>query len=57
MGHHAVLGMITRRRLGAETVVTPIERLLTRQIKVVRLCRHVNETAGVGPFGAPQWLL
>jgi hypothetical protein len=49
--------VIARRHLGAETFVMPIERLLTCQIKVVQLCRHVYEMAGMGPFGAPQRLL
>jgi hypothetical protein len=40
--------MIARRRLGAETVVMPIERLLTCQIKVMRFCWHVYEMTGAG---------
>ena len=41
--------MIARRRLGAETVVMPIERLLTCQIKVMWFYWHVYEMAGRGP--------
>ena len=61
IGHPAVRGMIGRRRLGADTVVMPIGRLLTDQIQVIRFCWHVYGIAGIEPGwelrrGEP-WLL
>jgi hypothetical protein len=61
IGHPAVRGVIERRRAGAETVVMPIERLLTDQIQVIRFCWHVYGLAGIEPgwerrMGKP-WLL
>jgi hypothetical protein len=61
IGHAAVRGVIERRRAGAETVVMPIERLLTDQIQVIRFCWHVYGLAGIEPgwerrMGKP-WLL
>lgn len=61
IGHPAVRGIIERRRVGAETVVMPIGRLLTDQIQVIRFCWHVNGIAGIEPGwelrkGKP-WLL
>ncbi len=49
VGHPAVRGVIERRRVGAETVVMPIERLLTGQIQVIRFCWHVFGLAGIEP--------
>jgi hypothetical protein len=61
IGHPAVRGVTERRRAGAETVVMPIERLLTDQIQVIRFCWHVYGLAGIEPgwerrMGKP-WLL
>jgi hypothetical protein len=61
IGHPAVRGVIERRRVGAETVVMPIERLLNGQIQVIRFCWHVYGLAGIEPgwerrVGKP-WLL
>ena len=61
IGHPAVHGIIGRRRIGAETVVMPIEHLLTSQIEVIRFCWHVFGIAGIEPGwelrrGTP-WLL
>ncbi len=61
IGHPAVRGIIERRRVGAETVVMPIGRLLTDQIEVIRFCWHVCGIAGIEPGfelrkGEP-WLL
>lgn len=61
IGHPAVPGIIGRRRVGAETVVMPIERHLTGQIEVIRFCWHVFGIAGIEPGwelrrGKP-WLL
>ena len=49
IGHPAVHGIIGRRRIGAETVVMPIEHLLTSQIEVIRFCWHVFGIAGIEP--------
>jgi hypothetical protein len=49
IGHPAVRGVIERRRLGAETVVMPIEWLLTNQREVIRFCWHVFKLAGIEP--------
>lgn len=49
IGHPAVRGIIQRRRVGAETVVMPIDRLLTNQVQVIRFCWHVCGIAGVEP--------
>jgi hypothetical protein len=61
VGHPAVRGVIERRRIGAETVVMPIERMLTDQVQVIRFCWHVFGLAGIEPGwelrkGRP-WLL
>lgn len=61
IGHPALRGVIERRRAGAETVVMPIQRLLTDQIEVIRFCWHVFGIAGIEPGwqfreGQP-WLL
>jgi hypothetical protein len=61
IGHPAVRDIIGRRRIGAETVVMPIEHLLTNQIEVIRFCWHVFGIAGIEPGwelrrGTP-WLL
>jgi hypothetical protein len=49
IGHHAVRGVIERRRIGAETVVMPIRWLLTNQPEVIRFCWHVFGLAGIEP--------
>lgn len=49
VGHPAVRGVIERRRIGAETVVMPIERMLTGQVQVIRFCWHVFGLAGIEP--------
>jgi hypothetical protein len=49
VGDPAVRGIIERRRVGAETVVMPIERLLTDQIQVIRFCWHVYGIVGIEP--------
>ena len=49
IGPPAVHGIIGRRRIGAETVVMPIEHLLTSQIEVIRFCWHVFGIAGIEP--------
>lgn len=61
IGHPAVRSIISRRRVGVETVVMPINRLLTDQIEVIRFCWHVFGIAGIEPGwelrkGQP-WLL
>jgi len=61
IAHPAVRSIIERRRVGAETVVMPIERHLTDQVEVIRFCWHVYEIAGIEPGwelrkGEP-WLL
>ena len=61
IGHPAVRPVILRRRIGAETVVMPVERMLTDQIQVIRFCWHVFGLAGIEPGwelrrGEP-WLL
>jgi hypothetical protein len=61
VGHPAVRGVIERRRIGAETVVMPIERMLTGQVQVIRFCWHVFGLGGIEPGwelreGRP-WLL
>jgi hypothetical protein len=61
IGHPAVRRIIERRRVGAETVVMPIERHLSGQIEVIRFCWHVYGIAGIEPGwelrrGEP-WLL
>jgi hypothetical protein len=61
VGHPAVRGVVERRRIGAETVVMPIGRMLTGQIQVIRFCWHVFGLAGIEPGwelrrGQP-WLL
>ena len=49
VGHPAVRGVIERRRIGAETVVMPIGRMLTGQVQVIRFCWHVFGLAGIEP--------
>jgi hypothetical protein len=49
VGHPAVRGVIERRRIGAETVVMPIERMLTDQVQVIWFCWHVFGLAGTEP--------
>ena len=61
IGHPAIRGVIERRRVGAETVVMPIQQHLTDQVEVIRFCWHVYEIAGIEPGwelrrGEP-WLL
>lgn len=46
--HPAVRPVIERRRIGAETVVLPISRLLTDQEQVARFSWHLYGIAGVG---------
>lgn len=49
IGHSAVRLVIERRRIGAETVVQPIRRLLVDHIRVNRFCRDIYGIAAVGP--------
>jgi hypothetical protein len=49
IGHPAIRGVIERRRVGAETVVMPIQRLLTNQVEVIRFCWHAFGIAGIEP--------
>lgn len=49
ISHPALPGVIERRRIGAETVVMPIERHLPDQVEVIRFCWHVFGLAGIEP--------
>jgi len=49
IGHPAVRPVIERRRIGAETVVQPIRRLLVDHVRVNRFCRDIYGIAAVSP--------
>ena len=53
ISHPALPGVVERRRIGAETVVMPIERHLPDQVEVIRFCWHVFGVAGIEPGWDP----